>query len=281
MLKGQEMQGRTVLGLSHPTPVQKLRKPAAAAKHPEKTCFLWWRNPNEHLPCPRRHRELLCLRSKKRALFLCVRFTYSPRKASGNYRQTKMKLSQSLCHVIVTYKVSNKGTPSAHRHFTISQPAAALTTGAVPKLEGSFLLTPPHLSSEHNTAAAGSLREGANKRCTVAAEGTGSGSQRVQQQQQQQGGLFSLPPSARLPFGCTRSSASSTRAGSPHARSSPHGNEAESCARGQRAAAGTGARERWLRAVPAAPGAGAQAAARAKCRASGTRAAGWGGKERY
>lgn len=63
--------------------------------------------------------------------------------------------------------------------------------GAVPKLEGSFPLAPPHLSSEHITAAAGSLWEGANKRCTVAAEGTGSRSPCVQQQQQ--GGLFLLP----------------------------------------------------------------------------------------
>lgn len=72
-------------------------------------------------------------------LFSCVQFTYLPRKANGNDRQTKMKLSQSLCHVIVTYKVSNKGTSSVHHDFTTLQ---LRKRGEIPKLETCFHLTP-------------------------------------------------------------------------------------------------------------------------------------------
>lgn len=73
----------------------------------------------KHLPSEKEEPSSQYLINNNDPLFLCAQFTYLPRKANGNYRQRKMKLSPSLCHVIVTYKVSNKAYH--HQHIMILQ----------------------------------------------------------------------------------------------------------------------------------------------------------------
>lgn len=62
-------------------------------------------------------------------------------------RQREMKLSPSLCHVIVTYKVSNKGTSSGHHDFTVLQLAHNYSE---PREIPNLLLNSPSHGKPHN-----------------------------------------------------------------------------------------------------------------------------------